>query len=113
MNSIKKSPGLEIEKKNDLGLQIAKARAFIMVLVGMLNTIPAIPGLEELIHSVTENDRIVFRNFSYEYFCPIMFFLMMLDVSLNDSVWREYGDKGPVVRGFSVFMEISLILMAA
>ena len=113
MNSVKNSPVLEIEKKNDLGLQIAKAIAFIIVLVGMLNTIPAIPGLEELIHSVTGNDRIVFRKFSYEYFFPIIFFLMMLVVSLNHSFWREYGHKGPVVRVFSLFMDISLILMAA
>ena len=49
MNSVKNSPTLEFEKNNDVGLKIAKVIAFVLVLVGMLNTIPAIPGLEQLI----------------------------------------------------------------
>ena len=44
MNSVKNSPILELEKNNDVGLKIAKVIAFVLVLIGMLNTIPAIPG---------------------------------------------------------------------
>ena len=38
---------------------------------------------------------------------------MMSVVSLNHSFWREYDDKGPLVKGLSLFMDVSLILMAA
>ena len=77
MNSVKNSPILEFEKNNDVGLKIAKVIAFVLVLVGMLNTIPAIPGLEQLIWDITGNNKIVFRKFSYEYFFPIIFFMMI------------------------------------
>ena len=53
MNSVKNSPILELEKNNDVGLKIAKVIAFVLVLIGMLNTIPAIPGLEQLIWDIT------------------------------------------------------------
>ena len=39
--------------------------------------------------------------------------MMMLVVSLNHSFWREYKDKGPIIRGLSLFMDFSLVLMAA
>ena len=55
MNSVKNSPILELEKNNDVGLKIAKVIAFVLVLIGMLNTIPAIPGLEQLIWDITGN----------------------------------------------------------
>ena len=79
----------------------------------MLNTIPAIPGLEDLIWGITGNDKIVFRKFSYEYFFPLTFFIMMLVVSLNHSFWRENKSKGSVKSSLSLFMDVSLVIMAA
>ena len=58
MNSVKNSPTLEFEKNSDVGLKIAKVIAFVLVLIGMLNTIPAIPGLEQLIWDITGNNKI-------------------------------------------------------
>ena len=113
MTSVKNSPVQELEKNNDFGLKIAKVIAFFLVLIGILNTIPAIPGLEELVWRVTGNDRIVFRKFSYEYFFPLTFFIMMVVVSLNHSFWREYKHTTAIKRFFSLFMDISLIVMAA
>ena len=85
MNSVKNSPVIEFDKKNDLGIKIAKIIAFIIVLIGMLNTIPSIPGLEDLIHRITGNDRIVFRKFSYEYFFPIIFFAAAVSCTPGNS----------------------------
>ena len=113
MNSVKNSPILEFEKNNDVGLKIAKVIAFVLVLIGMLNTIPAIPGLEQLIWDITGNNKIVFRKFSYEYFFPIIFFMMMLVVSLNHSFWREYKNRGFITKILSIFMDVSLIFMAS
>ena len=113
MNSVKNSPTLEFEKNSDVGLKIAKVIAFVLVLIGMLNTIPAIPGLEQLIWDITGNNKIVFRKFSYEYFFPIIFFMMMLVVSLNHSFWREYKNRGFITKILSIFMDVSLIFMAS
>ena len=113
MVAVKNSPVIELEKKNDIGLKIARVIAFFLVLIGMLNTIPAIPGLEELIWGITGNDRIVFRKFSYEYFFPLTFFIMMVVVSLNHSFWRDNKNKGRLKRFLSLFMDVSLIVMAA
>ena len=104
MVAVKNSPVLELEKKNDIGLKAAKVIAFFLVLIGMLNTIPAIPGLEDLIWGITGNDKIVFRKFSYEYFFPLTFFIMMLVVSLNHSFWRENKSKGSVKSSLSLFI---------
>ena len=40
------------------------------------------PGLEELVWSVTGNDRIVFRKFSYEFFFPLTFFIIEFETTL-------------------------------
>ena len=113
MASVKNSPVLELEKNNDFGLKIAKVIAFFLVLIGMLNTIPAIPGLEELVWRVTGNDRIVFRKFSYEYFFPLTFFIMMVVVSLNHSFWREYKHTTAIKRFFLLNIVIFVLFNVA
>ena len=39
--------------------------------------------------------------------------MMMLVVSLNHSFWREYKNRGFITKTLSIFMDVSLIFMAA
>ena len=96
----------------DLGYKIALLLALFLVFIGMLNTIPSIPGLENLVWTITGNDKIVFRKFSYEYFFPLTFLIMMIIVSLKHSFWREYRDHSLPIKSFSIFMDFSLVLTA-
>ena len=86
--------------------------AFLLVVLGMLNTIPAIPGLEQLVWDLSGNNRLVVRKFPYEYFFPLIFLIMMVIVALKHSFYRTYHDRGPVVRSLSLILDLSLLLMA-
>ena len=88
------------------------ALAFLLVLLGMLNTIPAIPGLEQLVWDLSGNNRLVVRKFPYEYFFPLIFLIMMIIVALKHSFYRTYYDSGPMVRSLSLILDLSLLLMA-
>ena len=86
--------------------------AFLLVVLGMLNTIPAIPGLEQLVWDLSGNNRLVVRKFPYEYFFPLIFLIMMIIVALKHSFYRTYYDSGPMVRSLSLILDLSLLLMA-
>ena len=86
--------------------------AFLLVALGMLNTIPAIPGLEQLVWDLSGNNRLVVRKFPYEYFFPLIFLIMMIIVALKHSFYRTYYDSGPMVRSLSLILDLSLLLMA-
>ena len=86
--------------------------AFLLVVLGMLNTIPAIPGLEQLVWDLSGNNRLVVRKFPYEYFFPLIFLIMMVIVALKHSFYRTYHDRGPVVCSLSLILDLSLLLMA-
>ena len=86
--------------------------AFLLVVLGMLNTIPAIPGLEQLVWDLSGNNRLVVRKFPYEYFFPLIFLIMMIIVALKHSFYRTYYDSGPIVRSLSLILDLSLLLMA-
>ena len=86
--------------------------AFLLVALGMLNTIPAIPGLEQLVWDLSGNNRLVVRKFPYEYFFPLIFLIMMVIVALKHSFYRTYYDSGPMVRSLSLILDLSLLLMA-
>ena len=86
--------------------------AFLLVVLGMLNTIPAIPGLEQLVWDLSGNNRLVVRKFPYEYFFPLIFLIMMVIVALKHSFYRSFNHRGPLVRSLSLILDISLLLMA-
>lgn len=98
--------------KLDRAMKLSLVIGFILVCMGMVNSLPAIPGLQPLIGSITGNETIVIRRFSYEYFFPLMFVLMMIIVALKNSQYRQFKDRGPLKRNFGLFMDIMLVVMA-
>ena len=71
-----------------LGKKIAISLAFILVVVGMVNTLPEIYGLQESIRELTGIKYLRISGFTTEYFYPPIFFLMMLIVSFDASLYR-------------------------
>ena len=86
--------------------------AFLLVFVGMLNTIPAIPGLEQLVWDISGNKKLVVRKFPYEYFFPLVFLIMMIVVALKHSFYKAYSHRGTGIQILSLLLDISLIMMA-
>ena len=82
------------------------------VVVGMINAMPGIPGLDAWAASAAGNDAFIIRKFPFEYFYPLAFAVMMLIVALHHSMWRSWADKGNLRRGFGLAMDVALVAMA-
>ncbi len=93
-------------------LPIAKVMGLVLVAIGLFNTIPSIPGLDEWVTQVTGNQNFVIRKFPYEYLYPLAFVLMMGIVVTKHSFYQKDREKGPGRRAFAVFMDVALIVMA-
>ena len=85
----------------------------ILVVVGLLNVTPSIPGWDDLWRSITGIDNFKIRRFPTEWFYPIMFFWMMLIVAFKHSMWRSWTNKKVTTRRFGLFLDIALVFAAA
>ena len=91
---------------------IARILGLVLVAAGLLNTIPSIPGLDELVAGITGDPGFVYRKFPYEWLYPLAFVLMMVIVALTHSFRAAWADAGPGKRGFGLFMDLALVTMA-
>ena len=87
--------------------------AFIFVFVGLLNVTPAIPGWDQLFKAVTGNADFKIRRFPTEWLYPLLFFVMMLVVTLKHSIWRSWQDRTPLMRRFGLFLDVALVVASA
>ena len=85
----------------------------LLVLLGLLNVTPAIPGWDELWRSVTGIGFFKVRRFPTEWLYPLVFAWMMLIVALKHSMWRGWVDRTPVRRRFGLFLDVALVVAAA
>ncbi len=83
-----------------------------MVLIGLFNSTPGIPGYDNLVASVIGIKGAQLRKFPFEWFYPVFFALMMLIVALKHSMWRDWQDKSPLRRKFGLLMDLALVVMA-
>lgn len=99
-------------ERRDAGLRLASALGLALVAAGLLNTIPGVPGLDDFALSVSGIDGFRVRKFSYEYFYPLVFVLMMTIVALKHSLWRDWAGRSPARRAFGLALDIGLVAMA-
>lgn len=95
-----------------LGQQIAYVLAFVLVIVGMINTMPEISGLQEWARDITGRPFFRVSGFPPEYFYPPVFFVMMLIVALNSSVYRTMKATGAPHPWQGFLLDAGLILAA-
>ena len=81
-----------------------------LVIIGLLNVTPAIPGWDDLWKSLTGNIAFKIRRFPTEWFYPIVFFWMMLIVALKHSIYKAWIDKSSLQRRFGLFLDVALVL---
>ena len=86
--------------------------ALLLVIVGLMNSIPGIPGLDLSVKSITGLDWISLRRYPREWFFPLVFALMMIIVTLKHSMWRSWKNQSSVKRGFGLFMDVALVVAA-
>ncbi|MEM9580919.1 MAG: C4-dicarboxylate ABC transporter, partial [Pseudomonadota bacterium] len=85
--------------------------ALFFVFVGIVNSMPTIPGWDDLWREITGMEKLKVRSFATEWFYPIVFFIMMCVVALRHSMWRDW--RGTARAGFGAFMDVALVLAAA
>lgn len=86
--------------------------SIIIVIVGLANMTPGIPGLDNGIKSLTGLSWFTIRKFPTEWFYPISFSAMMLCVVLKHSIWQSWADKTVFRKIFGLCLDIALILAA-
>ena len=84
----------------------------LIVITGMVNSIPGIPGLDSGVKSLTGLDWLVIRKFPTEWFYPIVFAVLMLCVVLKHSIWREWTQTKPRWSKLGFFLDAALLLAA-
>ena len=100
------------QANRDLGLKLAYWLTVAMVIIGLINMTPGIPGYDDLAESLTGAKGATFRKFPFEWFYPSFFALMMLIVALKHSMWRSWAEASRWRRRFGLFMDVALVLMA-
>jgi len=85
----------------------------LLVVVGLLNVTPSIPGWDDLWRSITGIENFKIRRFPSEWLYPITFFWMMLIVALKHSMWRSWPDKNALTRRLGLFLDFALVFAAA
>ncbi len=100
----------KVESKSP-SLKVLYWLAVAMVIVGLFNSTPGIPGYDGLVASVLWQGAQL-RKFPFEWFYPIFFFVMMLIVALKHSMWRDWVDRTPLRRKFGLFLDLALVAMA-
>jgi TRAP transporter 4TM/12TM fusion protein len=91
---------------------LAALLGFILVLIGLLNTIPSIPGLDAYVQGLAGSASFAIRKFPYEYLYPLVFVIMMTVVALKHAFYRDFGDRGGMTSVLSLTMDVALIVMA-
>lgn len=95
-----------------LGRRAALALAFVLVIVGMLNTMPEIAGLQDWMREVTGLRYFRVSGFPTEYLYPPLFVLMMVIVTLDASVFRAWRTQRPERAWLGACLDAGLILAA-
>ena len=86
--------------------------AVAIVVVGLLNSMPGIPGLDEKLRHVTGWEWFGIRKYPTERFYPIAFAAMMMCVALKHSVWRSWRNRSASRRRLGLLLDIALVVMA-
>ena len=95
-----------------IGQRIALVLAFLLVVVGMINTMPEISGLQDWARALTGRPFFRISGFPPEYFYPPVFFVMMLIVALNSSVYRTMKTDRPGRAWQGFMLDAGLVLAA-
>jgi len=99
-------------EKAATGQRIAMILAVILVVVGMVNTMPEIPGLQDLARDLTGRPFFRISGFAPEFFYPPVFLLMMIIVALDASVYRAWRTDKPHRAWLGLLLDAGLILAA-
>lgn len=86
--------------------------SLLIVVIGLLNAMPGIPGLDEAIAQLSSTHKLSIRKYPTEWFYPLMFSAMMICVALSHSAWRAWSDRGTWHKRLGLIVDALLIIAA-
>jgi TRAP-type uncharacterized transport system fused permease subunit len=92
--------------------RVAILLAFILVVMGMVNNLPNIPGLLELVQAIPglgELPRL--SKYNSEFFFPIMFAFMLVIALLNASFSRDWKDGPGAKYALGIGLDVLMLLV--
>ena len=92
--------------------RVATTLGLIIVIIGLVHTMPTLPGLDEWVREIANDPTASIRKFPFEYLNPFAFVLMMTVVVFKSSFYRAYRHKGSLIAGASLAFDILFIMMA-
>ncbi|MEO0390585.1 MAG: TRAP transporter fused permease subunit, partial [Pseudomonadota bacterium] len=95
-----------------LGQRIGVMLGLALVIVGMVNTMPEIPGLQDWARDVSGLPFFRVSSFPPEYLYPPLFVLMMVIVTLDASVYRAWRQERRDRAWLGALLDAGLILAA-
>lgn len=95
-----------------LGERLLYWLAFGLVVVGLINSMPGIPGLDTWAKDLAGRPGFSIRKFPYEYFYPLAFLAMMVIVALKHSTWRQDAEGRGHLRAAGLLLDILLVVAA-
>lgn len=99
-------------EKPDTAKRLALALGLVLIAIGMFNTIPGIPGLDEWVRGLAGNSSFTIRKFPYQYLYPLVFALMMVIVALTHSMARYWASRGKALWMLGLAIDFALIATA-
>lgn len=96
----------------DIGQRLVYWLALALVIVGLFNAMPGIPGLDNAVSDWFGAKNFILRKFPYEYFYPVAFSVMMIIVALKHSLWREFANSSSLKRALGLALDIALVVAA-
>ena len=84
---------------------------FSLVVVGMVHTMPTLPGLDQWVREVVGNPVLAIRRFPFEYLNPFVFALMMTIVVFKHSFYQAFKDRGSLAANLGLAADIIFIVM--
>ena len=105
-------PGKPNSKDRDIGERIVYWLAISLIVVGLANSMPGIPGLDAAFEGFLGYPNFVIRKFPYEYFYPLAFAVMMTIVALKHSLWRDLAQASRPKRLMGLGLDVALVIAA-
>ena len=102
----------EPRRQKDIASHFLVSVSLTIVILGLANTMPGIPGLDNGIRELVGIDWFSIRKFPIEWLYPIAFSLMMLCVAIKHSIWWGWRGKSPARRRLGLAMDVALVVAA-
>ena len=99
-------------KNSDLFKRLSLVLGFILVVIGMVNNLPTIPGLLEAIQLIPGLEGLPrLSKYNPEYFFPLVFAIMLLICLLTSSFGKDWFNRSTAYRYSGIAIDISMLLI--